>query len=236
VPHRARRLQIATLREHTGGMTTLTPQSLPERLDSKDPDAVLEALRAVEKSAEIALFLPKLVELLRTGEMGPRFVAARILSEAALHNPDIAAAAIPAIEQLLTSAEVTLRKRAAGLLAKYYFLARQWDAISALLESDSETVCSSALHALDDLAEAADHKDYDLAPVVPSLLSVCARKGDDYKKTRLAAARVLVWLILRQNKMSATSYVINGVDVMGIAEVRAELKTLKRFAAKHREG
>jgi hypothetical protein len=46
-------------------MTTLTPQS--EQLVSKDPNAVLEALRAIDKSAEIALFLPSLVKLLRTG-------------------------------------------------------------------------------------------------------------------------------------------------------------------------
>jgi hypothetical protein len=105
---------------------------------------VLQALRAIDKSAEIALFLPKLVELLRTGETGPRFVAARILSEAALRGPDIAAAAIPAFEQLLTSADDALRSRAAALLAKYYFLARRWDAIAALLESDSETVRSDA--------------------------------------------------------------------------------------------
>jgi hypothetical protein len=29
---------------------------------------------------------------------------------------------------------------------------------------------------------------------------------------------------------------LNGVDIMGIAEVRAELRAIKRFAAKHREG
>jgi hypothetical protein len=216
-------------------MTTPTPQLLLE-LDSKDPNVVLEALRAIEKNAETALFLPNLVELLRTGATGPRFVAARILSEAALRDPDVAAAAIPEIEQLLTSDEVTLRDRAAGSLAKYYILAQRWDAISALLENDNETVRGCALHALDDLAEQADHNDYDLAPVVPSLLRVCARTGDDYKKTRRAAARVLVWFILLQDKMSATSYVMNGVDVMTIAEVRAELRTIKQFAAEHREG
>jgi hypothetical protein len=217
-------------------MTTLTPQSLLEQLDSKDPNAVLEALRAIEKSAEIAPFLPNLVELLRTGETGPRFVAARILSEAALRSPDTAAAAIPAVEQLLTSADALLCGRAAGSLAKYYFVARQWDAISALLENDSETVRKSALSNLEDLAEAAvDFKDQDFAPVVPSLLRACARKGDHYKKTRLAAARLLVWIIIRQDKTSSTSYMMDGVDLMGIAEVRAELKSLKRFAAKQGE-
>lgn len=64
--------------------------------------------------------------------------------------------------------------------------------------------------------------------MVPSLLRVFARKGSDYKKTRVAATRVLVWLILQQGKMSATSFVLNGVDLMGIAEVRAELRSLKR--------
>jgi len=75
-----------------------------------------------------------------------------------------------------------------------------------------------------------------LTPVVPFLLRLFARKGRDWKKTRVAAARVLNWLILRQGKMSATSFVLNGVDLMGIAEVRAELGAVKRFAAKPGEG
>jgi hypothetical protein len=214
-------------------MTTSTPQLCPEQLASKNPNVVLEALRALEKNDEIALFLPNLVELLRTGETGPCFVAVRILSEAALRDPNIAAAAIPAVEQLLTGADVTLLSRAAASLAKYYSLSRRWDAISALLDSDSETVRSSALSALDDLAEAADYKGYDLAPVIPSLLRVCARKGDDHKEARRAAARVIVWLI---PNMSTTSYVVDGVEVMGSAEVRAQLRSLKRLAAKHRDG
>jgi hypothetical protein len=55
------------------------------------------------------------------------------------------------------------------------------------------------------------------------------------KKARRAAAGVLVWPVLRQNKVSAASYVMNGIDVTKIPEVRAELRTLRRFAAKHRE-
>jgi hypothetical protein len=71
---------------------------------------------------------------------------------------------------------------------------------------------------------------------VPSLLRLLARKGRDWKKTRVAAARVLNWLILQQGKISAASFVLNGVDLMGIPEVRAELGAIKRFAAKHGEG
>jgi hypothetical protein len=87
----------------------------------------------------------------------------------------------------------------------------------------------------DGLAEEADHRDYDLSPVVPSLLSVFARKGSDYKKTRVAAAGVLVWQILQQGKIFPTSFVLNGVDLMEIAEVRAGLRSIARLAAKHGE-
>jgi hypothetical protein len=46
----------------------------------------------------------------------------------------------------------------------------------------------------------------------------------------------LVWIVVRQDKPSATSYVMNGVDLMEIAELRAELRSVDRRAAKHREG
>jgi hypothetical protein len=143
---------------------------------------------------------------------------------------------MPLVSEQLSNGDDTVRRAAAALLSKYSFLARQWDAIADLLDSDTEMVRLGALRTLDDLAEAGDHKDYDLTPVVPSLLRLFARKGRDWKKTRVAAARVLNWLILRQGKMSATSFVLNGVDLMGIAEVRAELGAIKRFAAKHGEG
>jgi len=143
---------------------------------------------------------------------------------------------MPLVSEQLSNSDDTVRRAAAALVSKYSFLARQWDVIANLLDSDTEMVRLGALGTLDDLAEAADHKDYDLTPVVPSLLRVFAREGRDCKKTRVAAARVLNWLILRQGKMSATSFALNGVDIMGIAEVRAELRAIKRFAAKHREG
>jgi hypothetical protein len=142
---------------------------------------------------------------------------------------------MPLVSAQVWSGDDTVRRAAAALLSKYSFLARQWDVIADLLDSDTEMVRLGALGALDDLAEAGDHKDYDLTPVVPSLLRLFA-KGRDWKKTRVAAARVLNWLILRQNKMSATSFMLNGVDLMGIAEVRAELEAIKRLAAKHGEG
>ena len=68
--------------------------------------------------------------------------------------------------------------------------------------------------------------------VVPSILRVFARKPSGHKKTRVMAARVLVWPILEQNKVSATSFVVNGVDLMQIAEVRAEIRSIMRFGAK----
>jgi hypothetical protein len=105
------------------------------------------------------------------------------------------------------------------------------------LDSDTEIVRLGALGSLDDLAEAADHKDYDLTPVVSSLFRVFAREGRDCEKTRLAAARVLNWLILRRSKarcprppscrMASTSW--------GLPKC-AELRAIKRFAAKHGEG
>jgi hypothetical protein len=122
---------------------------------------------------------------------------------------------MPFVSEQLSNGDDTVRRAAAALVSKYSFLARQWDVIADLLDSDTEMVRLGALRTLGDLVEAADHKDYDLTPVVPSLLRVFAREGRDCKKTRVAAARVLNWLILRQGKMSATSFVLNGVDLMG---------------------
>jgi hypothetical protein len=164
-------------------------------------------------------------------------VAARALNALrSAEHPEEIAMMMPLVSEQLSNADDTICRTAAALLAKYYFLARQWDAIVDLLDSDTEMVRRGALGTFDDLAEAADHRGYDLTPVVPSLLRVFARKGEDYRKTRVAAARVLVWPILQQDKMSAASFVLNGVDLMGIAEVRAELRSIKRLAAKHREG
>src|SRR5262249_29039734 len=97
-------------------------------------------------------------------------------------HADETAMVMPLVLEQLSNADDTIRGTAAALLTEYYFLARQWDAIADLLDSDSETVRPGALGTLDDLAEAADHTDNDLTPLVPSLLRVFARKGSDYKK------------------------------------------------------
>jgi hypothetical protein len=164
-------------------------------------------------------------------------VAARALHALrAVEGAEAIVMMMPLVSEQLANRDDMVRCAAAGLLTKYYFLERQWDAIAVLLDSDSEMVRLGALGPLDDLAEQADRRDYDLTPIVPALLRVFARKGHDYKKTRRAAARVLVWLILRQGEMSPTSFVLNGIDLMKIVEVRAELRTIERLAAKHREG
>jgi hypothetical protein len=161
-------------------------------------------------------------------------VAARALHALrAVTEPEEIVMIMPLVAAQLSNGDDAVRRTAAGLLTKYYFLERQWDAIADLLDSDSEIVRLGALGTLDGLAEAADHQDYDLTPVVPALLRVFDRKGHDDEKTRGAAARVLVWLIPRQGKMSATSFLLNGVDLMEIAEVRAELRIIKRLTAKH---
>jgi hypothetical protein len=164
-------------------------------------------------------------------------VAARTLHALrATEDAEEIAMMMPLVSEQLSNGDDTVCRTAASLLTQYYFLTRQWDAIADLLDSNTEMVRRGALGTLDDLAEAADHRDYDLTPVAPALLRVFAREGPDYKKTRVAAARVLMWLILRQGKMSATSFVLNGIDLMGIAEVRAELRAIKRSAAKRGEG
>ena len=56
-------------------MTNSTPWSLLERLDSKDAKIVRNALPSIVVKGEIAPFLPKLVELLHSGNTDLRFVA-----------------------------------------------------------------------------------------------------------------------------------------------------------------
>jgi hypothetical protein len=93
-------------------------------------------------------------------------VAARAVNalRSAEHTEEIAMV-MPLVLEQLSNADVTICLAAAALLVKYYFLAGEWDAISDLLERNTETVRRGALATLDDLAEA----EHDLTPVLPPI-------------------------------------------------------------------
>jgi hypothetical protein len=86
---------------------------------------------------------------------------------------------------------------------------------------------------LDDLAE--DGREQDVEPLLPELLSFFTPRDKLCKRTREAAARVLAWLVMNMQprKKDALglsdfnvprSFFLNGVDVMKIPEVKANLE------------
>ena len=56
----------------------------------------------------------------------------------------------------------------------------------------------------------------------------------DFQETRVQVARVLVWFLRDPGMGRGKSFVLHGVDILKIPEVRAEVADLRRFARKHR--
>jgi SMI1 / KNR4 family (SUKH-1) len=140
---------------------------------------------------------------------------------------------LPDLAEAQRAPEESLRQSAATALAHFYWLNQHRDQLRSLLLSEDEVVRLGAISKLDDLAE--EGRDQDVEPLLPELLAFFTRRDTSNKKTRQAAARVLAWLVMnkqphKKDALGLTdidvprSFLLNGVDVMGIPEVRANLE------------
>jgi hypothetical protein len=155
-------------------------------------------------------------------------------------EPGLIAPLLPDLAQLQAAPYGKLGERAAAALAQYELLNQPSERLGELLHSDNEAVRLRLIHKLDGLAE--DGKD--IEPFLPGLLSLMQKRDPSYRKTRKAAAGVLVWLVLAQDRRTVRevqddgihipdSFILNGVDVMTFSEVKVKLKGLRRFVRRH---
>jgi hypothetical protein len=157
-------------------------------------------------------------------------------------EPDLIVPLLPDLAQLQAAPDEKLRERAATALAQYELLT-QPERLGELLLSDNEAMRLHVLSKLDGLAE----DEEDLGSFLPGLLSLMQRRDPSFEKTRNAAAKVLVWLILAQDNRTvdevyetgdygfqiADSFTLNGVDIMQFPEVKAEIEELQRSVQSH---
>jgi hypothetical protein len=118
----------------------------------------------------------------------------------------------------------------ASVLTHIYAREQAWPRVAELISHASQQARLGALRALDDIAEAGAS----LEPIVPALLECFEVNDADSTKQRVAAARVLTWLVLRHREQPQT-LILHGVDILSIVEVRSELKAISRLAKKMKD-
>jgi hypothetical protein len=167
------------------------------------------------RDAELAEMLAQPGELRSSGMSALQFASAEELA--------------PHLGQLQTLFEATpaLQRRIAGVLAAAYVTQGAWSALDDLLSRPSGDVRLAVLAALDDAAE----ERRDIEPVIPSVIARCR---DDDAKVRSAAARVLKWLVLRHDPLPR-ELVLHGVDILAVPAVKAEIRSLERFARRTKD-
>lgn len=148
-------------------------------------------------------------------------------------DASLMASLLPVLAEAQRAPEEGLRQSATIALAHLYWLNRSWGQLRALLLSDDEAVRLGVIGKLDELAE--ERRDSDVEPLLPELLAFFGLRDKSFKRTREAAARVLAWLVVNKqpSKKDALglsdvdipqSFVLSGVDVMTIPEVKAHLE------------
>jgi hypothetical protein len=146
-------------------------------------------------------------------------------------DANLIAALLPVLAEAQRAPEEGLRQSAATALAHWHWLNRSWGQLRELLLSDDEAVRLGVIGTLDDLAETKRN----VAPLVPDLLSFFGARNAAFKRTRKAAARVLAWLVLNAQPSKKhdlglsdielpQSFVLNGIDLMQIPEVKTQLQ------------
>jgi hypothetical protein len=153
-----------------------------------------------------------------------------VLSSLAQKGNDIQ----PVLQELARaqqSPDETLKRRGTAALTHHYLLKRRWDWFRESLLSSDESVRLAIIAAVDDkvLDEPSGSARDIIEPLLPTLLLVLEQRDEAFKKTREAAARVLIYLVPNVNGFHIPeSFVLNGVNIVKIPEVEAELKELQQ--------
>src|SRR5262245_12212044 len=168
--------------------------------------------------------------LLLNDDRSARLGTIDVLSSLAQKGNDIQPV-LPELAGAQQSPDETLKQRATAALTHYYLLNRRRDWFRESLLSSDESVRLAIIAAVDDkvLDEPSGSARDIIEPLLPSLLLVLEQRDESFKKTREAAARVLVYLVPNVNGFHIPeSFVINGVNIVKIPEVEAELKDLQQ--------
>lgn len=147
---------------------------------------------------------------------------------------------LPLLESALTHTEPKLRGLAAKALTSWYAWRNRWNDIEPLLKSSDYAVRWYTLTALDDAAE----ERVDVSAIHPILLELLDHPNEELEKgrnvrytqtLRQSAANVLVWHMSLCGKalFGRKPFVVAGVDLKQIPEVRAEIKAIRRVARDH---
>jgi len=129
------------------------------------------------------------------------------------------------------SPDERLRQRATAALTHYYLRKQRWDWFREHLLGNDESVRLAIIEVVDDrvLDEPAARTRDIIEPLVPAFLSLLELRDDSFKSTREAAARVLVYLVPNVDRSHIPeSFVLNGVNIVKIPEVEAQLKNLQQ--------
>jgi hypothetical protein len=129
------------------------------------------------------------------------------------------------------SPDETLRQRATAALTHHYLLKRRWDWFREHLLSNDASVRLAIIEVIDHRVvdePAASTRDI-IEPLVPALLSLLEQRDDSFKSTREAAAGLLLYLVPNLDGSHIPEpFVLNGVNIMKIPEVEAQLKNLQQ--------
>jgi hypothetical protein len=145
---------------------------------------------------------------------------------------------LPLLESALAHAEPEARGLAAKALTSWYAWKDRWSDVEPLLRSSDYAVRWYALTALDDAAEAG----VDVSAILTALLEVLSHPNEELEKDRNvgytqtlreAAANVLVWH-MGKALTSRKPFVIEGVDLKQIPEVRAAIREIQSIARQPR--
>jgi len=162
----------------------------------------------------------------RSGRLG----TINTLSSLAARGNDIQ----PILQELAgaqRSPDETLRRRATAALTHFYLRKQQWEWFPEHLLGNDESVRLAIIEVVDDrvLDEPAARTRDIIEPLVPTFLSLLEQRDDSFKSTREAAARVLVYLVPNVDRSHIPeSFVLNGVNIVKIPEVEAQLKNLQQ--------
>jgi len=129
------------------------------------------------------------------------------------------------------SPDERLRQRATAALTHYYLRKQRWDWFREHLLGNDESVRLAIIEVVNDRVldePAASTRDI-IEPLVPAFLLLLDQRDDSFKSTREAAARVLVYLVPNVDRSHIPeSFVLNGVNIVKIPEVEAQLKNLQQ--------
>jgi hypothetical protein len=145
---------------------------------------------------------------------------------------------LPLLDALLSADEAVPRdaglpskqQLAARVLATQYLRRGDWTKLGEMMSHPSERARKGVVQVLDDAAEAGQPLDL----ILPALLATFERTDAASVAARSDAAAVLQWFVLREKKRPK-SFVLHGVDILKIPEVRAKLAEVRRFGRKLRD-